>query len=178
MGRALVPGCGRGYDVAFLAKPTRHVIGLEYSASAAAAAKDYVTAAVPDMTGHWEIQHGDFFDPAFPGSSEPFDMVYDYTFLCALRPVDRGAWADRMQSLVRPGGLLVTLMFPLRPEPLDLAVGPPFALSKAVYRELLSVRGFSELSVEDVPAALSPSPDRTGLEALGLWQRQPLAADT
>jgi methyl halide transferase len=37
-GRALVPGCGRGYDVTFLAASDRTVLGLDISATAIAAA--------------------------------------------------------------------------------------------------------------------------------------------
>lgn len=176
LGRALVPGCGRGYDVALLARPGRHVIGLEYSAAAAGVARDFVAGALPaDRSGCWSVVEGDFFDPAaLPAECSPFDLVYDYTFLCALRPADRRRWARRMSDLIRPGGILVTLMFPLRPEPLDLSSGPPFALSKSVYRELLSgpEDGFDEVLVEDVPPESSPSPDRHGLEALGLWTRR------
>jgi hypothetical protein len=56
-----------------------------------------------------------------------------YTFLCALPPARRGEWASKMASLLRPGGLLLTLQYPL-PPPAELAAGtvnwhkgPPFA---------------------------------------------------
>ena len=29
LGRALIPGCGRGYDVALLASPNRHALGID-----------------------------------------------------------------------------------------------------------------------------------------------------
>ena len=167
-----MPGCGRGYDVAFLARPGRLVTGLEYSASAMAAARDYIAKTVlPERAIYITLVQGDFFDKSVAEGT--FDLVYDYTFLCALRPADRDAWAARMHQLLRPGGLLVTLMFPLRPEPLDLSKGPPFALSKATYRELLGKPGgFVEERIEDVADDASLSPDRRGLEALGLWVRQ------
>ena len=44
-GRALVPGCGRGYAVAALVSATRHVTGLEISATAKAAADAHLASA-------------------------------------------------------------------------------------------------------------------------------------
>ena len=39
-GRALVPGCGRGYDVTALAAPGRYVLGLDIAEKAVEAARE------------------------------------------------------------------------------------------------------------------------------------------
>lgn len=45
-----------------------------------------------------------------------FDLGYDYTFLCALHPDMRKDWATAWAQLLRPGGYLLTLIFPVDPE--------------------------------------------------------------
>jgi methyl halide transferase len=168
-GRAFVPGCGRGYDVALLATETLHVTGLEYTDKAVAAARSYVGRTAPEKSGLWTIEQGDFF-AYLPGA--PFDLAYDHTFLCALSPTDRRRWAAQTARLLRSGGMLITLMWPLYPDSvaLDLSRGPPFALSKAVYAELLTSVGFVLESLVDIaPADMIPG--RTGVEAIATWRR-------
>ena len=76
-----------------------------------------------------------------------------------------------MGRLVKPGGNLVTLMFPLDG---DRAGGPPFSVSKADYLDRLANGReplFAVEYVEDVPAAAS-HPERGGREALGIFTRR------
>ena len=173
-GRALVPGCGRGYDVASLASPTRRVVGLEISPAAAAAARAYLAATAPEKLPHCSIEDGDFFAYA----AGPFDLVVDYTMLCATLPSRRGEWAAKMVSLVRPGGELYCIAFPLAPypagKPVDPSRGPPFQLSKQLYHDLLEVE-FECIEEADVPPELSP-PARSGMEAVLRWKRKAAGA--
>ncbi|RAL03281.1 uncharacterized protein BO80DRAFT_471066, partial [Aspergillus ibericus CBS 121593] len=46
-----------------------------------------------------------------------FDLIYDYTFLCALHPNLRPQWADRMALLPRQDGLLICLEYPMYKDP-------------------------------------------------------------
>lgn len=167
-GRALVPGCGRGYDVALLASRDLRVTGLELIADAASTARSYVSHHAPEKAGFWDVQNGDFFQHT---PSEPYDLVYDHTFLCALFPSARPKWASRMAELLRSGGVLVTQMWPLQPDDLlDLTEGPPFSLSKRVYAALLEPAGFSLELLEDIPPK-DMIPGRRGVEAIGVWRR-------
>jgi len=136
--RALVPGCGRGYDVvAFARAGAAEAVGLELSAAAAEAARSYVAG---ELAGGQEaararVQQGDFFDAgALPPAS--FDLGYDLTFLCALHPGMREGWARRWALLLRPGGRLVTACFPIDPSR-DQNAGPPWPLTPALYERLL-----------------------------------------
>ncbi|KAJ1503748.1 hypothetical protein HMI56_001973 [Coelomomyces lativittatus] len=108
-----------------------------------------------------EFRCVDFFSPT--SFSETFDVVYDYTFLCALPLSLRPPWAQRMATLVRPGGTLVTLLFPIA----DHTDGPPFAVNVDVYRGLLS-ETFKEQSITQCRSF----PSREGKEMLGLWVRK------
>jgi SAM-dependent methyltransferase len=72
-----------------------------------------------------------------PTTTTTFDLIFDFTFLCALPPAARGAWARRTRELLAPGtGRLVCLEFPLG-KPAG-AGGPPFGLTEGIYGQLLT----------------------------------------
>lgn len=158
-GRFLVPGCGTGYDAEFLATlPTREVVGLDLS-ELVISANIVRTSKIPNLS----FIAGNFFtNPQLVEGS--FDCIFDYTFLCALHPCRRKDWKTRMEKLLAPGAMLITLMFPLVSEPINEA-GPPYSLSVEIYQELL--KGFECLSIDD---CISP-PKRQGKEKIGLWRR-------
>ncbi|KAJ9626298.1 hypothetical protein H2203_003930 [Taxawa tesnikishii (nom. ined.)] len=105
--------------------------GLEISSKAVQVANDYASTQMKSPNGYnfasqpttsrpaagsIAFVRGDFFKRDWEvhlPSSGGFDLVYDYTFLCALAPEMREAWADRMAELVKPGGFLVCLQFPM-----------------------------------------------------------------
>ncbi len=75
-GRALVPGCGRGYAVAELARHGYDATGLEIAPSAVAAANAYCKEQA-DLAGKtWKVVEGDFFS-----HSASYNLIYDCTFL-------------------------------------------------------------------------------------------------
>jgi len=156
--KALVPGCGRGYDVVMLAHHGFDAYGLEISTDAVAAAKAYSapeivapsaynfhTAARDSLgtAGRVSFLQGDFFQrdwelaTSLEGDAK-FDLIYDYTFLCALLPETRKSWATRMGDLLKPDGMLVCLEFPLYKDP-ELP-GPPWGLT-GVHWDLLARGG-------------------------------------
>ncbi|CEQ41899.1 SPOSA6832_03669, partial [Sporobolomyces salmonicolor] len=166
-GMALVPGCGRGYDAVFFASKGIDAIGLDLSATAVEAAKAHhaaqpgapsnveLQAVVPLpnvptearlLTLNWRglrtSQAADFFDFALPGG-RPFSLAYDFTFFCAIPPGLRGDWGKRYADVIRKGGLLITLAFPLGVlvsswHHGDRKGGPPYSVSEAAYGEALS----------------------------------------
>ncbi|KAJ4176549.1 hypothetical protein NW767_015411 [Fusarium falciforme] len=153
--RALVPGCGRGYDVVMLALHGFDVIGLELSPKGAEVARAYAEselsdpheynygdpdAVLVDGPGSVTILSGDFFDSSW--AEAKFDLIYDYTFLCALHPDMRKDWARRMTELLDPAGVLVCLEFPLFKNPDE--PGPPWPL-QGVYWNLLAEGGDGKL---------------------------------
>lgn len=92
-----------------------------------------------------------------------FDVVYDYTFLCALHPTLRTKWAARMADLVKPNAFLIALMFPLAEYP----DGPPYSMTTELYEELLSDK-FEKVFMRDCPTF----PARAGREKMSLWRRK------
>ncbi|KAF1837646.1 hypothetical protein BDW02DRAFT_595317 [Decorospora gaudefroyi] len=132
--RVLVPGCGKGYDVALFAAHGYDAYGLEVSVHAAEAARKYLTS---EGTG--------------PGPLEG-----EYKFLCALPLSLRPKWAARMRGLLRrpasskqrnTGGVLICLEFPTH-KPASSG-GPPWSLPPLVHDELLKRPGQDIVYGED-----------------------------
>lgn len=78
----------------------------------------------------------DFFSQTNGGK---FDLIFDYTFLCALPPEIRHDWAKRMSELLAPDGKLVCLEWPLGKDPKE--GGPPHGLTSNLYESLFSRPG-------------------------------------
>ncbi|KAF2737475.1 S-adenosyl-L-methionine-dependent methyltransferase [Polyplosphaeria fusca] len=161
--RALVPGCGKGYDVAVLAARGYDAYGLEISEGAVGTAREWVEGETGQGgEGEYEVQDekigkgkmqvllGDFFSDGWVresgGLGEGFDLIYDITFLCALPPSLRPRWAARMAQLLAPDGALICLEFPTHKPP--ASGGPPFASPSLVYEELLKRPG-DEISYDE-----------------------------
>lgn len=122
-GRALVPGCGRGYDVTALATPHRSVLGLDIVQLAITAAQTRLES-LDDRSCYKPNCHfstTSFFDLKPSTDDEKYDFIYDYTFLCALDPSIRADWARQMAALTKPGGILLTLVYPISPDKVSYA---------------------------------------------------------
>ncbi|XP_019056498.1 PREDICTED: probable thiol methyltransferase 2 [Tarenaya hassleriana] len=158
-GRALVPGCGSGYDVVAMACPDRHVVGLDLSKTSIERSKK-MFSSMPNSK-YFSFLAEDFFTWKPP---EQFDLIFDYTFLTAFPPEMRPSWAKRVEQLLKPGGELITLMFPLD----DRDGGPPYSISVSDYKKILIPLGFEVASIEDNKLAVRP---RKGVEKLGRWKK-------
>jgi SAM-dependent methyltransferase len=130
--RIAVPGCGTGHDVAWLARAGAQVTGIDYAPAALERARETLRQAdaqaslvAADVTA-WA-----------PG--EPFDAVYEQTCWCALHPDRWAAYAQRLQSWLRPGGqLLLMLMQAPRPGAAEGRLeGPPYHMDVHGARALL-----------------------------------------
>ncbi|PIL27211.1 hypothetical protein GSI_10355 [Ganoderma sinense ZZ0214-1] len=128
-GRALVPGCGRGYDAIYIAKALGlETLGTDISQTAVEAAEAYRASLKEDVDVRFEVS--DFF--SIDGIQ--FDLIYDYTFFVAISPSRRADWGRQMKKLVKPGGFLITLVFPIDG---DSGTGPPFYVRAEHYEEVL-----------------------------------------
>ena len=166
-GRALVTGVGRGYDAFALAAAGWQVTGLDIAPTAAEAfvLERARRGIAPERA---RIALGDFFTwrPA-----QPFDLIWDYTFLCALPPTERHRWGGRMRELLALEGVLATLVFPMI-HPENGYTGPPWPLF--VEDVAAALPGWTRLH-EAVPKESHPG--REGKERVALWRRpRPLAS--
>ncbi|KAL2455528.1 putative thiol methyltransferase 1 [Forsythia ovata] len=107
-GRTLIPGCGSGYDVMAIACSERYVVGVDISDIAIKKAKE-LSSGSPNAE-HFTFLKTDFFTwhPA-----ELFDLIFDYTFFCAIEPDLRSIWASKIREFLKPDGELITLIYPI-----------------------------------------------------------------
>eukprot|EP00913_Durusdinium_trenchii_P005366 g5005.t1 len=109
--RVLVPGCGRAYDAVALAEyGFSSVVAVDLSESAADAAKQFLSECKSPAASKIEAVCADFFKLDLEPKA---DVIWDCTFLCALDPSVRVAWAQKTHSLLKPGGTLLTCIFPI-----------------------------------------------------------------
>ena len=123
--RILIPGAGRAYEAEYL-----HRLGFEqvFVVDIAPEALQALAARVPDFPAA-HLLLANFF--ALP-NAQPFDLIVEQTFFCALNPALRPAYARQCAALLRPGGTLMGLLFNTDFGPVQ---EPPFGGSKEEYRE-------------------------------------------
>jgi Thiopurine S-methyltransferase (TPMT) len=153
--RTLVPGCGSAWDVRYLAESGWDVLGIDFSPAALAAAEP--------ILGPWgaHVKLADFFTSI---GTEPFEVVYERAFLCALPRRLWAPWSRRVSELVAPGGVLAGFFFFGEGER-----GPPFPVASQQDLAALLEPAFER--VEDSPAADS-IPVFAGKERWQVWRRQ------
>lgn len=190
--RVLVPGCGRGYALPpFASAGAAAVVGLEASDAAADAAEAYLSGQLASselVRRKCSVRRGDFFRLAEEegGQGRAWARAFDCTFLCALPPGMRGAWARAYARLLLPGdGELVVLLFPVEeqedekpstsPPRKKTFAPPPWPVDPSETDALLAPH-FERVALAPVPAALS-HPSRAGREWLGRWRRRAAAAE-
>ncbi|KAI8941041.1 hypothetical protein NX059_002285 [Plenodomus lindquistii] len=179
--KAFVPGCGRGHDVAMLALHGIETWGLEVSQGAVNVANENVKAQLENpapsnfggkgsrpTSANAKVILGDFFQKGWESQItadfQGFDIIYDYTFLCALLPEMRKDWAERMSQLLSPTGVLICLEFPMW-KPLK-APGPPWGL-KGVHENLLADGGTG--TIDGTGQLTRGSPGKGALERITYW---------
>jgi SAM-dependent methyltransferase len=133
-GSVLIPGCGTAYEVRAFLEAGWKATAIDFSPVAVERARAELGSLAPSVV------QGDFFTHDF--SCEPFDVIYERTFLCALPPDLWPAYVDRMTQLLRPNGKLVGIFlygeeiapppYPLSPEKASELFREKFSLIKEV----------------------------------------------
>lgn len=100
-GRALVPGCGYGYDAIGLAKAGYQTTGVDFSELAMTKAHENAASAGVEV----DFQQRDLFNT--DGFENAFDLVYEYTCFVAIHPSRREEYRDVMATVLKPGGKLI-----------------------------------------------------------------------
>jgi SAM-dependent methyltransferase len=151
--RALIPGCGTGYEVRAFLERGHDVLAIDFSDAALEAAQ----AFLGPLAKH--VQKADFF--ALRGS---FDLVYERAFLCALPRALWPRWGQKMGELVGPGGTLAGFFYFD-----DNGRGPPFGIAPPALRALLE--DFELAHETPVPEGQS-IPVFKGKERWQVWKRK------
>ena len=163
----LVPGCGYGHDALLLARAGYRVIAVDFAPEPLEVVRH--RAAVEGLPV--EVLCEDLF--CLPERmQEPVDMVLEYTCYCAIDPRRRPEYFQVLSHLLRPGGWLVGLFFPLSAE--TSAGGPPFPVEESEILTLASRAGF-RLHVRRIPSTSHPA--RLGREVLMMFHKLPRSSD-
>jgi hypothetical protein len=120
-GRALVPGCGRGHEVALAVQHGLDATGLDIAPTAVAEAR----ARYPHLAGRFVT--GNLFDP--PAEMRgAYDVVLEHTCMSALPPALRADYRRGIDLTLRRGGLLIGVWY-INPALDPGKEGPPFPFS-------------------------------------------------
>ncbi len=114
---ALVPGAGWGHDAIALARRGWQVTAVDFVGSL----EHQVAPKLERLGGRFLVADAIRLDAA-----EPFDLVWDHTFFCAIQPAERAEWGVKAAELVKPGGQYAALVFPVG-KPAEES-GPPFGM--------------------------------------------------
>jgi len=151
---ALIPGCGNGYELAYLADAGWDATAIDFSPAAVQGARRLV--------GQWaaRVVEADFFawQP-----QQPLELIYERAFLCALPPAMRPQVTARYAELLPPGGLLAGFFFfGSAPK------GPPFGIAREELESLLTPH-FELIEEGEVVDSL---PVFAGQERWMVWRRK------
>ena len=157
--QALVPGCGRGHEVALAVEHGLDATGLDIAPTAVAEAR----ARYPHLAGRFVL--GSLFDP--PAEMRgAFDVVLEHTCMSALPPTLRGEYRRGIDLTLRRGGLLIGVWY-INPSLEPGYEGPPFPFSVAELTRLFA-EGYE--IVEDYVPGLA-FPGREGRERVRVLRR-------
>ncbi len=132
--RVAVPGCGRAHDVALFTTHGFEATGFDFSDRAVAAAV---------KLGRRVLKRDIFaLGAEFPAA---FDVAWEYTCFCAIDPARRADYVEVLSRIVKPGGELIALLYPLGKEGLPCVApppgakqGPPFPVKRDEVERLLA----------------------------------------
>jgi len=122
--KILIPGAGNGYEFDYLVnKGFKNVFVVDIA--------EQPLKNIKKRNPQFEknIIQTDFFD-----ITDSFDLILEQTFFCALNPILREKYVEKMHSILNPNGKLIGLLFdfPLTED------GPPFGGSEKEYKKIFS----------------------------------------
>ena len=157
-GKTLVPGCGRGHEVVYLAENGFNVTALDYSLGAV----EYLRQAIQQRKLDCEILHVDFFD-LNSSYDETYDLLIEQTFFCAISPNQRNLYVTTASRILRKGGVFAGLFYNTGQEG-----GPPFDTTQ---KEI--IRHFSELfEIRKLSKVKNSANQRKDKEILGIFVKK------
>jgi methyl halide transferase len=115
-GRVIIPGCGRGHEVLFLAENGFQVTGLDYAPGAV----DLLSQSLKENGLQADVLHQDFFQLGEDHHSK-YDLMLEQAFFCAIHPSKRSAYVETATRILNKGGLLAGLFYETHEKG-----GPPF----------------------------------------------------
>ena len=156
--KALVPGCGRGHEVIFLAENGFEVTAIDFSKGAVA----YLERTLEERSLSGRVLHQDFFclDNSHDGI---YDLVLEQTFFCAIAPRQRQDYVRNVTRILKPGGMLVGLFYNT-----DKEGGPPYNTT----REDIAVNFAKNFKILELDKTTLSAEQRKDKEWLGILKKK------
>lgn len=142
----LIPGCGNAHEAAYLAEKGFTNITLIDIAPKIVAVLSVQFSGNPAI----KVICGDFFN-----HQGQYYLIVEQTFFCAIDPILRVNYAQKMKELLTPQGKLIGLLFKV-----TFPNNPPFGGNKEEYAPLLASR-FDIITLTDCYNSAQP---RVGTE--------------
>jgi len=155
--RILLPGAGRGYEAEYLYRKGFEDLTV---VDIAPYPLERLHDRLPEEFPSSRLIETDFFE----FNDGLFDLVLEHTFFCALPPELRTRYAEKMASLLEPGGKLAGLLFNF---PLTDG-GPPFGGSREEYLQLFEP--YFEIRI--LEEARNSIPPRAGRELFFIFEKK------
>lgn len=157
-GKAIVPGCGRGHEVVFLAEKGFDVTGVDFAEGAVQNCRDALSQR--GLPGN--IARENFFALGREHHGV-YDLLLEQTFFCAIHPSDRNRYVETAARTLKPGGLLAGLFYETGGEG-----GPPFNTTRSDVIDHFS----AEFEIESLAKTPHSHEQRKGKEWLGLLRKR------
>ena len=118
----MIPGCGNAYEAEYLLQQGFTDITLiDISGVLVQNLQEKLKNFI--NKGVCRVMHQDFFEHA-----GTYNLIVEQTFFCAIDPILRRKYAQKMSELLKPSGRLVGLLFGS-----EFVGGPPFGGTKEEY---------------------------------------------
>ena len=157
-GKAIIPGCGQGHEVLFLAGKGFQVTGLDYAPGAV----DLLSRSLAEKNLQAHVLHQDFFQ-LDKNHNAQYDLMLEQAFFCAIHPSRRSAYVETVTRILKKGGLLVALFYETGEEG-----GPPFNTTPSDILDHFSDDFYIE-TLEKTPHSVEKRKDK---ELLGLLRKK------
>jgi SAM-dependent methyltransferase len=158
-GKILIAGCGKGYDAVLAAKNGYDVYADDFSIEAIKFARDL--AEKEKVKVNFLLEDIFRLDSIY---KDYFDYIYDYVTYCAVIPERRKEYVEKIAGLLKPGGKLIALLFPVE----DRKGGPPFAVDVQEFYDLVS----RHLSLIFSSKKINSIKPRNGREVLQIYLKK------
>ena len=146
-GELCIVGCGRGYDAIMFSKRGFDVTAVDFAPSPIRSVKNMAIESSLNIN----ILQEDIFSLS-PKYDKKFDYVIEQTCFCAIRPERRLEYEKLVHAILKPGGELIGLWFPLDKTLED--GGPPWGTSileiKSIFNDGWKIEWeeFQDISVD------------------------------
>lgn len=152
--KILIPGAGNGYEFDYLiSKGFKNV----WVVDIAKQPLENLASRNPEFKDN--LIQSDFFE-----LDNPFDLILEQTFFCALEPSLRNKYVDKMHSLLTEKGKIFGLLFDFE----LTEVGPPFGGSKEEYINLFQ----DKFNLKVLERAYNSIKPRDGRELFFIFEKK------